>query len=519
MKKKFKRQELQNLKFNELKTLVPKEAHAYLNSIRDELEALDEKYQRLEKISETTGDDKQGLGNIFEKILNAYAIKEKLDDYVVGQHEAKKALSQVSFYHMSHLKREIESGISNEDYTKASILLIGPTGSGKTLLANTLSRILQVPFVKVDATSMTKTGYVGDSIQDAVRELYYVSDNNLTKAECGIVLVDEVDKLAGGSANSYASNSVVTGKGVQQELLRPMENSRIDLFSHTNMNSLRELMQGGKIEDKKISTRNILFLLAGAFDGLEQVILKRLKKQHGGGIGFGDKKNLTEANVSLDMLEPQDLIEYGLIPELVGRCTYVMPLEKLTAEKLYQVLRYAEGSISKQLEESIEKTTGKKVRFNDEALKLIAEEAGKQMTGGRALTEICYRIMNELMFHLPSLEIQTLEITPEFVKNYLAKTYALIVEPHVQQKMKKYPFLSKVTWDQPAYHYLEEQLVKKNVISIHQYVDDFMSAWNPILQRALDQNGLVVISREVLEFHDDNSDESREKVFSLIMGN
>ncbi|MBF0278113.1 MAG: AAA family ATPase [SAR324 cluster bacterium] len=514
-KKKVTFQDIFYQKYEEWKSMLPREIHPYLEQMRNHFLKIDLKYAPM--YAKAVPVPKQASDHSYISLKSAYKIKEQMDDYVIGQHEAKKALSQISYYHMAHIKRELETEQVNEDYIKTSILLIGPTGSGKTLLVNTLSRILKVPFVKVDATSMTKTGFVGDSIQDAVRELYYMSDEDMTRAECGIILVDEVDKLAGGSREDYISNSVVTGKGVQQELLRPMENSKIDLFSQTNINSIKEMMQGGDIDNKKISTRNILFILAGAFDGIEEVILKRMKKESGQSIGFGGEDPLTMQNVSLDHLQPKDLIQYGLIPELVGRITYTVPLERLDTEKLYHVLRDVRGSISRQIEQSIFETTGKKVTFSDEALKTIAAEAESFQTGGRALTEVCHRIMNEFLFHLPTLDFEEYVIEADFVTDYLPKTFALITQPHIQQAMLKFPLVARfVDWDKGAVEYITEKLLDRSVISVQKYIGDFMSSWNPIIHKIAMEQERVVITEEILSMYDENTDESNENLYSLL---
>ncbi len=507
-------QDIFEQKFQEWKRMLPHEVHAYLEHMREHLQAIDEKYAPL--YAQASSSKKQADPYSIH-VQSAYRIKEQLDNYVVGQHDAKKVLSQVAFYHMSHLKKELETNTINEDYIKASILLIGPTGSGKTLLVNTLSRILNVPFVKVDATAMTKTGFVGDSIQDAVRELYYMSEEDLSRAEHGIILVDEIDKLAGGSRDDYISNSVVTGKGVQQELLRPMENSMIDLFSQTNIHSIRSMIQGGEIENKKISTRNILFILAGAFEGIEELILKRHRKEDGHAIGFGGKKLLTVQDVSLDAIQPADLMEYGLIPELVGRITYTVPLERLDAEKLFQILRDAQGSISRQMEQDIHDATGKKIHFSDEALHWIAQEAARFQTGGRALTEICHRVMNELLFHLPSLDLETYTIHEDFVKNYLPETYSLIVRPHIQQAMRQFPIVAKyVDWDKGAIDYLVQKLVDRSIVSIHKYIEDFMTSWNPIIHKIALEQDRIIITDEILSLYDQQTDTGNEDLFSLL---
>lgn len=514
-KKKFTYQDIFEQKFQEWKQLLPIDAHPYLERMRQHFQSIDEKYAPF--YSKAAPTVEIPTDSSFIHLKSAYQIKEELDDYVVGQHDAKKVLSQVSFYHMAHLKRELETHQVNDDYIKTSILLIGPTGSGKTLLVNTLSRILDVPFVKVDATSMTKTGFVGDSIQDAVRELYYMSDEDMVQAESGIILVDEVDKLAGGSREDYISNSVVTGKGVQQELLRPMENSKIELFSQTNINSIREMMQGGELENKKISTRNILFILAGAFDGIEDVILKRLKRESGQSIGFGGSTPLTNHDAGLEQILPEDLIAYGLIPELVGRVTYVVPLERLDADKLYEVLRDSRGSISRQIEQNIQESTGKKVLFADEALQLIAQKAEKFETGGRALSEICHRVMNELLFHLSSLEIEDYQIDADFIDNYLARTYTLIVKPHIQQAMRKFPIVAgHVDWEEKAMEYITQKLLKREMVSIHKYIEDFMTSWGPIIAKITLEQKRVIITDSILKLHDEHSNESNEDLYSLL---
>ncbi|MGK5092184.1 AAA family ATPase [Deltaproteobacteria bacterium TL4] len=511
--------DIYNMKFEELKRLVPTEAHPYLERLRPNLKAIDEKYAALyAQAAANSQPDTSIKDSSFIKVQGSYPIKDQLDAYVIGQHNAKKVLAQVSYYHMSHLKRELDTGRINEDYIKSSILMIGPTGSGKTLLANTLSRILKVPFVKVDATSMTKTGFVGDSIQDAVRELYYTTGGDLKRAESGVILVDEIDKLAGGSREDYVANSIVIGRGVQQELLRPMENSMIDIFSQNNIHSIREMLQGGDLENKKISTRNILFILAGAFDGLEEVILKRKRKEQGQSIGFGSQTVLTAHDISLEETLPQDLIEYGLIPELVGRISYIVPLEKLDQQKLYEVLKDSKGSISQQIEENIFKTTDKRVTFTDEALKTVAKEASKVQTGGRALTEICFRIMNEFMFHLPSLELESYEITSDFVYHYLPKTYELIVAPHIEQSLKKFPFIAdKLEWDRSAKDYIIQQMVERKISSIHKYVSDFMSSWAPIIGRInTEQQRTLVITGSILSDYDQHTDAANEQLYQLL---
>lgn len=517
-KARLTRSEVFDRKFQEMKALVPNEAHPFLNSIKNKLHSIDEKYQPL--YSQAVQDEAPAEHKDFIRLRSTYEIKSMLDEYVVGQHDAKKVMAQVSFYHMAHLKRELETQRVNDDYIKSSILLIGPTGTGKTLLSNTLSKILQVPFVKVDATSMTKTGFVGDSIQDAVRELYYITDNNLPKAECGIILVDEVDKLAGGSRDDTISNSMVTGRGVQQELLRPMENSKIDLFSHTNIHSIREMMQGGDPDNKKISTRNILFLLAGAFEGIEEVILKRKRKESGHTIGFGHSAPLTLQDVSLQDVQPEDLIEYGLIPELVGRITYIVHLDRLDSEQLFRVLRYARGSISQQIEENVFQTTGKKLVFTDAALQTIATKAAEMRTGGRALMEITSRVMNEFLFHLPTLELEQFNVTPEFVNHYLDATNQLIVRPHIQQAMRKYPFLlENVEWNDSATEFIVKALSEKRLVSVHKYVEDFMTAWAPILQSILHNGKKVVINDQALKLFEDHSAQNNEKLFELLNTN
>lgn len=508
-------QEIFEQKFQEWKDMLPVEAHPYLERMRSRFQATDMKYAPM--YAQASPEPAAVAEPSFIQLQSAYKIKELLDNYVVGQHDAKKVLSQVSYYHMSHLRREQETEQINEDYSKSSILLIGPTGSGKTLLVNTLSRILKVPFVKVDATSMTKTGFVGDSIQDAVRELYYMSDSDMGKAESGIILVDEVDKLAGGSREDYIANSVVTGKGVQQELLRPMENSKIDLFSQTNINSIREMMQGNDLDNQKISTRNILFILAGAFDGIEKVILKRLKKESGQSIGFGGHTPMTVQDVQLEQLQPKDLIEYGLIPELVGRITYTVPLERLDAKKLYEVLRESKGSIVHQMEQSISETTGKKVIFSDQALQAIAQEAQHFQTGGRALAEICHRIMSELLFHLPSLDLQEYVIEADFVENYLPITYGLIVQPHMEQAMLKFPSVAKfVHWEQGALDAITQKLLTRQIVSIHKYIEDFMTSWSPIIHKIALEQEKVVITAKILYLHDQQTHESNEELFALL---
>lgn len=340
--------------------------------------------------------------------LTPKKILEVLNDYIIGQDHAKKALSVAVYNHYKRVDSADSANSDSVEISKSNILMIGPTGCGKTLLAQTLARIIDVPFTMADATSLTEAGYVGDDVENIISRLLQVANYDIEKAQRGIVYIDEIDKIARKTDDQARRD--ISGEGVQQGLLRIIEGTVTSVPTQPGRKSSQQ-------EYVQIDTKNILFICAGAFSGLEKIIAARGK---GTSIGFGaDVREKDDGNRRdiFNRVEPEDFIKYGIIPEVVGRLPVIAPLDGLTESDLTRILSEPKNSVVKQYQRlfALDKVD---LQFEEQALKEIAKKAIARKTGARGLRAIVEKILLDAMFELPSLKnVKSALVTKDSVCN------------------------------------------------------------------------------------------------------
>ncbi len=369
---------------------------------------------------EGESEEDKAAAEIIRKIrefnLKPREVRDYLDRFVIRQDEAKRVLSVAICDHYNHVRRCIENPhLAERDYAKQNILLLGPTGVGKTYLMRCISRLIGVPFVKADATKFSETGYVGHDVEDLVRDLVKAANGNADLAQYGIIYIDEIDKIAGQPS---AGGRDVSGRGVQINLLKLMEETDVSLFSQTDilgqMQAMMSLQRGGKAGKRTINTRHILFIVSGAFDRLSERVKRRVESTRIGFAGGGEGR--TTDSDYLKLCETSDFIEYGFEPEFIGRLPVRVTCDPLSRSDLEQILLQSEGSILGQYRSDFQ-GYNIEMTIEPEAISEIAKLAAEEKTGARALMTVLERTLRGFKFELPSTSIQNLTITRETVLN------------------------------------------------------------------------------------------------------
>ena len=363
-------------------------------------------------------------------------VKAHLDRFVIRQDEAKKVLSVALCDHYNHVRLALE-GREQENYTKQNVILLGPTGVGKTYLIRSVAELIGVPFVKADATKFSETGYVGSDVEDMVRELVRRADGDTERAEYGIIYIDEIDKLA--AAPESKGGRDVSGRGVQTNLLKLMEETEVPARSPNDiagqMAAMMEASQGRGKGTNTINTKHILFVVSGAFDGLDKLVEKRVREATIGFASGGD--STAEADEIFDQAQTRDFIDYGFEPEFIGRLPVRVVCHSLDTDDLFHILKNSEGSIIRQYEEDFS-CYGIEVLFKDDGLREIAKQASLEKTGARGLMTVCERTFRNFKFELPSTDVKRFVVDETLVKDPKAALEQLLEEHEKQARNVMY---------------------------------------------------------------------------------
>src|SRR5579859_2349135 len=359
-------------------------------------------------------------------------IKAYLDRFVIKQDQAKKVLSVALCDHYHHVRMALEVK-EFPNYTKQNIILLGSTGVGKTFLIRKAADLIGVPFAKADATKFSETGYVGGDVEDMVRDLLRLAEGDVTRAQYGIIYIDEIDKIA--AANNVSGRDV-SGRGVQTNLLKLMEETEVPARSQNDIagqiQAMMDFTQRGRKPPATINTKHILFIVSGAFEGLEKIVRRRLREAS---IGFAAKERPPESvDDVLNHAQTKDFIEFGFEPEFIGRLPVRVVCHSLNQEDLFLILRNSEASIIRQYEQDFA-AYGIEVLFSDEGLKRIAERAGDEQTGARGLMTVCERVFRDIKFDLPSSNVKRFVVTKELVDDPITELQKILADPRQEERI------------------------------------------------------------------------------------